>query len=463
MAVSNPSGLTIINPQTGVQYTKVTDSSADWTSVANSTYFYDLTDKIVYYKNSSGIILSLFAQNAGTTNYVAKFNTDSTIGNSVIQDNGTNIGINATPLSNIGVYVTPANTVANGIRVNNIYTGASQAFGLIAATTGASSGTANIGVFASAGNNPNANFGIQSTSTTASATANNVGGSFQAANGLTNYALQLKDGTETLGKFLKCVSATNGYANWADLTFIPELKPQEVYRGISFSNNSTTVVSDGGVVMSTTASTLAQTVASTNLSTKQIRLRYYASVVSGGRYSATRGSALLWFIHGGFRYICDFNISDTAYSAGCQQFYGLAGQTTDLAYGGVGGTLVNTLTNIIGVGSETGDTNLQVFHNDATGTATKVDLGIGFPANRTAGAISTTVYSITLYNVPMSTDILYRVVNNETAEIAEGTLSTNLPLSSQGLNFYASRCMSTTSVTGTGQFDLSKLGVYSLL
>jgi hypothetical protein len=215
--------------------------------------------------------------------------------------------------------------------------------------------------------------------------------------------------------------------------------------------------------MSTTASTLAQTVASTNLSTKQIRLRYYASVVSGGRYSATRGSALLWFIHGGFRYICDFNISDTAYSAGCQQFYGLAGQTTDLAYGGVGGTLVNTLTNIIGVGSETGDTNLQVFHNDATGTATKVDLGIGFPANRTAGAISTTVYSITLYNVPMSTNILYRVVNNETAEIAEGTLSTNLPLSSQGLNFYASRCMSTTSVTGSGQFDLSKLGVYSLL
>jgi hypothetical protein len=172
---------------------------------------------------------------------------------------------------------------------------------------------------------------------------------------------------------------------------------------------------------------------------------------------------LLWYIHGGFRFICDFNISDTAYSAGCQQFYGLAGQTADLNYGSVSGTLVSTLTNIVGVGSEVGDTNLQVFHNDGTGTATKVDLGVNFPANRTVGAISTTVYSIQLYNEPMSTDVKYEVKNNETGSVASGTVSTDLPLNSQGLNFFASRCMSVTSVTSTGQFDLMKLGVYSQL
>jgi hypothetical protein len=104
-----------------------------------------------------------------------------------------------------------------------------------------------------------------------------------------------------------------------------------------------------------------------------------------------------------------------------------------------------------------------VFHNDASGTATKIDLGINFPANRTAGAISTTVYSIELYNEPMSTDVKYKVKNNETGNVASGTISTNLPLSSQALNFFASRCMSTTSVTSTGQFDLMKLGVYSQL
>jgi len=237
----------------------------------------------------------------------------------------------------------------------------------------------------------------------------------------------------------------------------------ETYRGININHNSTTVISDGGITMSSSASTTAQTVASTNFATKQIRLRYSATVVSGGRYTGTRGSALLWYLHGGFRYVCDFNISDTSYSAGCQQFYGMAGQTTDLVYGGVSGALVSTLTNIIGIGSENGDTNLSVFHNDASGTATKIDLGVNFPANRTVGAISTTVYSIELYNEPSTTNVNYKVVNNETGAISNGTISTNLPLSSQGLNFFASRCMSVTSVTSTGQFDLMKLGVYSQL
>ena len=44
----------------GVNYTVTTDSSADWTSVPVSTYFYDLTDKIVYYKDSDSNIINLF-------------------------------------------------------------------------------------------------------------------------------------------------------------------------------------------------------------------------------------------------------------------------------------------------------------------------------------------------------------------------------------------------------------------
>ena len=252
------------------------------------------------------------------------------------------------------------------------------------------------------------------------------------------------------------------YTGGGTTEFIPNFSPHEIYRGITINNNTTTVIAEGGVTMSITGAALAQSVASTSFATKQVRLRYYASTVSGGRYTGNRGSALLWYIQGGFRYVCDFNIADTSYSAGCQQFYGLAGQTGDLGYGGVSGTLVNVLTNIIGVGSENGDANLQVFHNDATGTATKVDLGVDFPANRTAGAASTTVYSIQIYNEPMSADVKYEVINKETGAIAQGTISTNLPLTSQGLNFFASRCMAVTSVTSTGQFELSKFGVYSI-
>lgn len=50
-----------------INYTVTTASSADWPSVANSTYFYDLTDKLVYYKNSSGTILSVFSAAGGLT------------------------------------------------------------------------------------------------------------------------------------------------------------------------------------------------------------------------------------------------------------------------------------------------------------------------------------------------------------------------------------------------------------
>ena len=272
-------------------------------------------------------------------------------------------------------------------------------------------------------------------------------------NGATNF---------TNGLSATTISATT-YLN-LPTTFMPAFESQEIFRGVTFSNNSTTVTSSGGVTMSTTASNLAISVSSTDFATKQIRLRYYSTTVSGGRYTGTRGSALLWYIHGGFRYVCDFRISDTGYSSTAQQFYGLAGSTVDLAYGGVGLTQVSTLTNLIGVGNDGTDTNLQIIHNDSTGTSTKIDLGSGFPANRTAGAATTTMYSLTLYNAPTSTEVLYRVVNNETGDVAEGTISTNLPSTTQGLNFFASRAMGGGGgVTGSGQFELSKLGVYSLL
>ena len=41
---------------------------------------------------------------------------------------------------------------------------------------------------------------------------------------------------------------------------------------------------------------------------------------------------------------------------------------------------------------------------------------------------------------------------------------TDLPATTQGLNFFSSRAMGGGGgVTGSGQFELSKLGVYSLL
>ncbi len=248
-------------------------------------------------------------------------------------------------------------------------------------------------------------------------------------------------------------------ALWNSIDFIPKMVGNETFRGVNYSNNSTTEVTSGGITIATTGSTIARSVASTNYATKQIRKGFYGSVASAGRYTGSRGSALLFYLGGGFKYVCDFYISDTAFGSGCRQFYGMQGGTTDLTY--TDSVLVASLINCIGVGSDSADTNLQVFHNDGTGVCTKIDLGINFPANRTSGSALTTIYSIELFNAPNSSEVLYLVTNKETGNSAQGTVSSNLPLTTQGLNFFASRCMG-AGVTNTGQFDLLILGVYSL-
>lgn len=260
------------------------------------------------------------------------------------------------------------------------------------------------------------------------------------------------------------VSATEFYINGSLTTSssvdLFKFGANEFFRGITINNNSTTVTTEGGVTMSTSASTLAQSVATTAFNLKNIRLRYYASVVSTGRYTGTRGSALLWYIGGGFRFVCSFAPSDSAYGSGCRQFFGMAGSTADLTYTDT--ILVASLQNIIGVGSDALDSNLQIFTNDATGTATKIDLGANFPANRTAGSAITTIYQVQLYNPSGSSSVYYKVSNLETGNSTEGTLTNDLPALTQGLNFFASRCMGTPT-TNSGEFYLyNKFGVYSV-
>lgn len=241
---------------------------------------------------------------------------------------------------------------------------------------------------------------------------------------------------------------------------IPDLKGIEVFRGATYRNNSTTEDTYGGITIATTGSTSAQAVATTSFATKQIRKRFYGSVVSSGRYTGTRGSALLWYVGGGFLYACEVFISDQVYASGCRQFYGMYGATTDLTYTDV--TTVASQLNIIGVGSDT-DTNLQIFHNDGSGTATKVDLGASFPANRTAGSAMTNTYTMFIYNAPNSTEVVVVVIDNENGTRSENTITTDLPATTQGLNFTASRCMGGGGgATNSGQFDLVRLGVYSL-
>ena len=69
----------------------VTNTSAGQLGTSNGTGFIKMSGGAVSYDNSSYVPTSAIS---GTTNYIPKFTSSSAIGNSLIYDNGTNIGIN---------------------------------------------------------------------------------------------------------------------------------------------------------------------------------------------------------------------------------------------------------------------------------------------------------------------------------------------------------------------------------
>lgn len=74
----------------GTKYDTTTDSSADWPSVANSTYFFDKATNLTYFKNSGGTVLELFsATGTGTVTSVG-LTTGTT---------GTDVNVSGSPVT----------------------------------------------------------------------------------------------------------------------------------------------------------------------------------------------------------------------------------------------------------------------------------------------------------------------------------------------------------------------------
>ena len=64
----------IVSGGNGINFTKETDSSADWPSIANSTYFRDVADGLIHYKNSAGTVLEIYGA-SGLTYFTEAQNT----------------------------------------------------------------------------------------------------------------------------------------------------------------------------------------------------------------------------------------------------------------------------------------------------------------------------------------------------------------------------------------------------
>jgi hypothetical protein len=91
----------------------------------------------------------------------------------------------------------------------------------------------------------------------------------------------------------------------------------------------------------------------------------------------------------------------------------------------------SSLTNICGMGWDAADAHIQFLHNDGSGAATKIDLGAAFPVPTVD---RTSVYRLTMFAPPGPTQSLgYLVEDLVSGATASGTVTTNLPATSQVL------------------------------
>lgn len=198
----------------------------------------------------------------------------------------------------------------------------------------------------------------------------------------------------------------------------------EPMRPVQFVANSNAVPTLVGMGVAYMGTNLNNAPASTNVYTSQ--RRYTARAAASGTaiagfYNSNshwvwRGNAAML---GGFDVKFRWGAGEGVTNTSCRCFVGL-----DAATGVSTDVNPSTLTSIVGMGWDSADTNIQVMHNDGSGTATKVDLGANFPVPTSD---STEVYELRLRADPNGSTIVYTAIRLSTGDEATGTLSTDLP------------------------------------
>lgn len=163
----------------------------------------------------SGFGITDAVDGSGTTDYVPKWSDSNTLTDSVIRETSGAVGIGCAPDSNIRLKILettkiPLQVINNGSAITTNTTALSV--GNNQTTTGWQYG---INVLNSGSSDESIGAEIRTQNSNASGKSVAV---FLSAEGTTanRHAVRLKDGTESSGKFLKCLDS-EGYANWASL------------------------------------------------------------------------------------------------------------------------------------------------------------------------------------------------------------------------------------------------------
>lgn len=193
---------------------------------------------------------------------------------------------------------------------------------------------------------------------------------------------------------------------------------------------NTTTAADAGVPLTNTGTFAAAAIATTNFFTMTRRLLCQVTVAATTAVAGVRGSQNAVRIGrtagapGGFSSRIVWGPSTGVSTATTRAFCGFRATAAP--------TDVNpsSLLNLVGMGWDSGDTNVQMMTNDGAGTATKTDLGASFPRPNTN---NTTVYELQLYSPNSTTQsVNWRVIRYDTtgktiAAEATGTITTDLP------------------------------------
>ena len=212
--VDNDNGTFTITYTDGSTFTSADLRGADGNGILSTVDNGDGTFTFNYTNGSSFTTSNLTGPAgsfSGTVNYVSKFTgTGDTLGDSQIRDNGSNVGINRAPLPNYRVRVDTSTDLFALTGANTSTTGGGH--GVFGLSSGVTAST-NFGVLGDALGSSVQNVGVRGQAAVGSA-GKNVGLVGRAASGASNYAVQLIDGTEGIGKVLTCMTA-GGDGNWA--------------------------------------------------------------------------------------------------------------------------------------------------------------------------------------------------------------------------------------------------------
>lgn len=151
-----------------------------------------------------------------------------------------------------------------------------------------------------------------------------------------------------------------------------------------------------------------------------------ASQIRSAAHLCYRGEVFGSAVSGGFFFSCRWGIGST--TALQRVAVGLLNSTGAIATTQV----ISSLTNGFWVGWDSADTTLQFYHNDAAGSATKINLGASFPANDI-----TAIYELVLFCAPNGSSVTYRVRRLDTGDTATGTITTDMPTASTMLTWNA--------------------------